>query len=402
MRPFHKIFTAAFLLSAAVLPDLARADEAPPAVKAFLANLERQTSVKPSYDALKADGGGNVTITNLTLSQPAAGESPAYSVKMAEVVFSGITEQGQSLYEVGKASFSNTTLEVIGKDFTFSAAIPQAAAEGWYIRALGANPTPVEELLATSSFARTMNSGKITLAAGGHTVSIDGVDTSWNGDPNTGAGTFNMKVSNIAIPEGAITPMDPAGMWKQLGYSGIGLDITSMADMKLTGERLGYTFNVGVTGRDIGSLSFGASLQDIPMDAYDALMKAQMEGKEPDYAALSPQLQNVVVNGATLRFEDASIVNKRLPLAAAAQGMDEKTLRASIPPMVQLTLVQFQNEAFTKQVVEAVTAFFNAPKSLTLAARPAGPLKISDLTTMDPNKPGEAISKLGLSVTAND
>ena len=77
MRLFHKIFTAAFLLSAAVLPDLARADEAPPAVKAFLDNLERQTKVKPGYDALTSDGSGNTTLTNLTLSQPAQGETPA-------------------------------------------------------------------------------------------------------------------------------------------------------------------------------------------------------------------------------------------------------------------------------------------------------------------------------------
>lgn len=402
MRLFHKIFTAAFLLSAAVLPDLARADEAPPAVKAFLDNLERQTKVKPSYDALKTDGSGNVTLTNLTLSQPAQGETPAYSMKMGEVVFSGIAEKGPSLYEVGKASFSNTTLQVVGKDVNISAAIPQAAAEGWYIRALGPTPTPVEELLATSSFARKMSSGKITVTAEGQTVTVDGVDANWNGDPNTGAGAFNMTVNNIAIPESAVTLMDPAGMWKQLGYTGLNLDLSTMSDMKVTGDKLGYGFKLGVTGRDIGSLSFGAELQDIPTAAYAALMKAQMEGKEPDYAALTPQLQSVQVNGATLRFEDASIVNKLLPLFAAAQGMDAATLKASIPPMVQLTLVQFQNEAFTKQAVEAVTAFFNAPKSLTVSAKPPAALKISDLAVMDPNKPGEAISKFGLTVTAND
>jgi hypothetical protein len=84
------------------------------------------------------------------------------------------------------------------------------------------------------------------------------------------------------------------------------------------------------------------------------------------------------------------------------QGMDEKTFRASIGPMVQLALVQFQNEAFTKQATEAITAFFTDPKSLTLTAKPATALKVSDFATMDPNKPGDAISRLGLSVTAND
>ena len=128
---------------------------------------------------------------------------------------------------------------MVGKDVNISAAIPQAAAEGWYIRALGPTPTPVEELLATSSFARKMSSGKITITAEGQTVTVDGVDANWNGDPNTGAGTFNMTVNNIAIPESAVTLMDPAGMWKQLGYTGLNLHLSTMSDRKVTGDKLG-------------------------------------------------------------------------------------------------------------------------------------------------------------------
>jgi hypothetical protein len=115
-----------------------------------------------------------------------------------------------------------------------------------------------------------------------------------------------------------------------------------------------------------------------------------------------PQMQGMLLNGASLRFEDQSLVNKLLPLAAAMQGMDEKTLKASIGPMVQLALVQFQNEAFTQQAMAAVNAFFAAPKSLTLTAKPATPLTVSELSVMDPNKPAEAITRLGLTVTAND
>ena len=51
--------------------------DAPPAVQAFLTNLERQTSIKPVYEGLTVDGSGNVTITNLTLAQPAAPTRPA-------------------------------------------------------------------------------------------------------------------------------------------------------------------------------------------------------------------------------------------------------------------------------------------------------------------------------------
>ena len=149
MKLFHKNLAAAVLLSAALIPGLAHADDAPPAVKAFLDNLQRQTSATPAYDSLKVDG-SNVTITNLSLTKPAKDDDPAMSVKTAEVDFTGITDQGNSLWQIGKASFTNTSVQLIGKGSNLSITIPGATAEGWYVRALPSTPTPKDELLSPS------------------------------------------------------------------------------------------------------------------------------------------------------------------------------------------------------------------------------------------------------------
>lgn len=399
MRPVHTFLMFAFLASVAGFP--AEAADSPPAVQAFLANLERNTRIKPVYDELKDDGNGNITLTNLTLAKPASGDMPGVSVKLTDVTFSGITEEAPQLFQVGKAAFNNITLEVQGEG-GFTATIPQLGAEGWYIRQLGDNPAAMDQLLATSTFARKITSGKVNIGAAGQALTIDGVESTWDGDPKTGAGTFNVKVSNIAIPEALMALMDQGGMLKQLGYTSLNLDVSTMSDMKVTDEKVSYGFEFGLSGRDIANVKLGASFSDIPLAAYTEILKANSEGKEPDFNALMPQLQEVIVNGASFRFEDASIVNKILPMAAAMNGMDEQTLRASIGPMVQLTLVQLQNEAFAKQAMEAVTSFFAAPKSLTIAAKPATPLKVSEVMTMDPNKPGEAITRFGIAVTAND
>ncbi|WP_395660216.1 hypothetical protein [Aestuariivirga sp.] len=400
MRTFHTLFALA-LITATALPGLAQAADAPPAVQAFLDNLERQMSGKHAYEGITTDGNGNATITNLTLAVPADGASPGLNLKVGEVTFSGISEQGQALYQVEKANFSNLSMEVSGAD-GFSISVPQSSAEGWYIRALGENPTPVDQLLATSSFARKISSGQINLNAGGQSIAVDGVQSTWDGDPNTGAGTFSINVNNIAIPEAALALMDQGGMLKQLGYTSLNLDFTTTGDMKLTGDKVSYRFDVGINGRDIAKLSLGASFADIPLAVYAQLLSAHTEGKEPDYAALLPQMQQVLLNGASLRFEDQSLVNRLMPMAAAINGMDENTLRASIGPMLQLALVQFQNEAFAQQAMAAVNAFFANPKSLTITAKPAASLSVAQLSAMDPNKPGEAITKLGLTVTAND
>jgi hypothetical protein len=401
MKLFHKTLAAAALLSAALIPGFAHADDAPPAVKAFLDNLQRQTSATPAYDSLKVDG-SNVTITNLSLTKPAKDADPAMSIKTAEVDFTGITDQGNSLWQIGKASFTNTSLQLIGKDSNLSITIPGATAEGWYVRALPATPTPKDELLSTLTFANKMSSGPITITSSGQTLKIDGIDTTWNGDPATGMGKFSLKVSNFAVPEATLAAFDTGNMWKQLGYSGLNFDITTDGDLTPTGDNLAYSFNLSLGARNVGSLSLNAAVDNLPVAAYAQMLKDQMAGKGINFAAMSPQLQGVEIKGGSLRFDDASITNKMLPLIATMQGMDEKVLLASIPPTVQLTLVQFQNETLTKQAVDAVTKFLADPKSLMVSLKPVAPMKVSDISALDPAKPGDAISKLGVTVTANE
>ena len=401
MTLFHKILTAACLSSAALIPGLAQADDVPPAVQAFLDNLQRQTSAKPSYDSLKVDG-GNVTITNLSLTKPAKDADPAMSLKTAEVDLTGITDQGNSLWQIGKASFTNTSVEIIGKDANLSIAIPGATAEGWYIRSLPANPTPKDELFSTLTFANKMNSGPITITTSGQTLKIDGIDTTWAGDPTTGMGKFSLKLSNLAIPEATLTAVDTANMWKQMGYNGLNFDVATDGDLTPSGDNLAYSFNLTLGARNVTSLSLHAAVDNLPVSAYVQMLKDQMAGKGIDFAAMAPQLQGVEIKSGSVRFDDASITNKILPLIAKMQGMDEKVLLASIPPTVQLTFVQFQNEALTKQAVDAVTAFLADPKSLMLAIRPTAPMKVSDFNTLDPAKSGDAITKLGVTVTANE
>ena len=402
MRLFHKMFAAAWLASAAAFPGLAQAADAPAAVQAFLANLERQTAAKPSYEALKDDGSGNVTITNLTLSKPAQGEDPALTLKVGEAGFSGISEEGPAHFLIGKANFANASVSLKGKDVDFTISVPTVSAEDWHIRSTDTTPSSEEELLASTTYAKQMSAGPLTITTGGQTVGIEGIQTNWTGNPDTGAGTYAMKVSNIALPAALVSQLDQGGMLKQLGYDSLNLDIATQGDLTRNGEKLGYAFNIGITGRNIATLRLGVSLDDIPLAAYVDVLKAQTEGKQLNLDTLTPQLQNVALKSATLRFEDASIFKKALPLIAAMQGMDEKTLVASIPPTIQLQLIQLQNEAFAKQAVDAVTAFLADPKSITLSLKPGQPMTFSAITTLDPTKPAEAVTKLGLSVTSND
>ncbi len=403
MRVSHKLFTIACLASVSfAVPAFAQEEEAPAAVQAFLDNIETQMGAEVDYESVDEDGSGNVVLKGLSVTKPAKGEEPGLTMKIGETAFNDISEEGDTLYKVGSASFKDTTVDVTGKDFSFSMSMPEGTAEDWFIRETPENPTPEQAMMAGSALARKMTGGKMTFTAMGQSVTADGLEATWDGDPNTLAGTYTMKVTNIAIPEQVVTMMDPSGMLKQLGYSSLSFDVSGDGTTTKTGDNFGYTINTAISGRDMAGIKLGISASDIPMAVFAELQKAQAAGTEPDFNALMPQIQNISFNSASLRFEDASLTKKLLPMLAAMQGMDEKTLVASVGPMMQMGLMQLQNEAFATQAVAAVNAFLSDPKSLTVAAKPAAPVKVSDFMAMNPNAPGEAITKLGVSVSAND
>ncbi len=403
MRLSHKILIATFMASAAlILPAQAQEEELPDAVQAFLDNLERQSQAAVDYEDVEDDGNGNVTLKGLTISKEAKGEEPSMDVKIGTLAFNGISASGDSAYLVDKAVMSDMTLDVKGKDFAFNAAMPEGQAEGWYIHEVGENATAKDKMLASSAMAKKTHLGKMTFSAMGQSITVDGIDSTWDGDPSTGSGKFTAKISNIAIPETLLAQADASGMLKQLGYTSLSFDIMADGTSAVGEKAMDYAMNVGIAGKDIATLKFGFGANAIPLALFEEMQTAQTEARQPDLEKLMPELQSVEVTGASFRFEDASITKKVLPMIAAMQGMDEKALVASVGPMMQMGLMQLQNEAFAKQAMDAVSAFLAEPKSITLSAKPAAPLKVSDFMAMNPQAPGEAITKLGLTVSAND
>jgi len=396
----HTFLLICLATTALSLP--ARADDVPPVVKAMIDNWASQLQVKPTYESLNDDGSGNITIKKLTVAKPAAGEDPAMNLVIDEVDLKGVTDEGDNVYQIASIAVDNMAFDVTGPQGKFAVSMPSGSAEGVYVKDAGSNPTPEDALRAAMTVAKKVSTGKVTIDAMGQTVTSDGYESTWDGDPKTGAGTFSTKVSNIVIPEGVISMMDQQGILKQLGYSGLTFDLTGDGKMDVNSGKLGLDYNFGLIGKDMGNLRFGFGVADVPIAAYAELQKSQQTGAPPDFTAMMPELQSVLVNGLTFRFEDSSITKKLLPLIAAMQGTTADALVANAGAMVQLGTMSLNNPAFSTQVVTAVNNFLKDPKSITVSLKPAAPLKVQELMTLNPNNPGEAITKLGVTVTSND
>ena len=113
-------------------------------------------------------------------------------------------------------------------------------------------------------------------------------------------------------------------------------------------------------------------------------------------------VQAIQLSRLLFRFEDQSITKRILPLAAKMQGIDQQTLIANAAAIVQLSLMPLKNQAFTQEAMTAIVGYLKDPHSITLSAKPAAPVTIMQVMSVDPNNPGAAIDRLGVSIRAND
>ena len=395
---------AAFLLLAATaLTGPAQAQDVPPVVSAIFKSWETQLRATPAYDKIETDSSGKVTISNLVATVGAQDRSTAIKLSIGSIALENVAPEVNGLIAVGAATFSDTKMEMAGPDNkSVVIEVPTSSLEEWHVSVPGGNPTPLQSFRASMWIAKKMTSGEIKVTAEGQSFMAKGVESSWSGDPLTGAGKTTMSLTDLVIPEAALAMLDPSGQLKALGYSDITLNMTGDGELSVAGDNFGMNGTFGVSSKDMAGFTFSYGASDIPIAVMAELQTAQKTGRPPDFNMLMPQLMNVTLSGFKMRFEDASITKKVLPLIARMQGMDEAAMVANAGAMMQLSLMQLKNQAFTDQVVGAVNTFLKDPKSFTISLAPAAPIKVQQVMTLDPTNPGAAIDLFGASVTAND
>jgi hypothetical protein len=397
-KPCKRLLLLCFVTTALSAP--AYADENPAIVDLLLKNIERQTQIKPTFESAEEDSDGNVTISNMSF-KPAAGDTV---MTVEEVSLEDVSDPEDGMTTIGSATFSGIKIEsksADGKPVTVE--MPEGSVEEWYVKDAGDAPTPLDAVRASMTIAKKMSSGKVSITSDGQTVTSDGYEATWDGDPATGSGTWDAKVSSVVIPAALVALADPSGTMKNLGYGDLTFSMTGGGKTTIDADNMGMDFNFTLAGKDMAAIKVAMNADKIPLAVYAELQKAQANGKEPDMQAFMPQIQGISFGGFSLRFEDASITPKLLPMIAAMSGMGtQEQLVANAGAMAQVGLMQLNNPEFTNQVVGAINTFMKEPKSFTITLKPTAPVTVQQLSTMNPSDPGAAIKTLGVSVTAND
>ena len=124
----------------------------------------------------------------------------------------------------------------------------------------------------------------------------------------------------------------------------------------------------------------------------------QLQAQGATAAQWNQQMMQARLVGLTLTFDDAGLTGHALQALARRSGMPASQLRAALVQTLQQRGATDGGIGFERQAIQ----FLNDPRHLAIALRPAAPLPLSALATLQaPASPADAIQTLGLSVKAD-
>ncbi len=391
-RPFTLL--SVLLIFVGPVATAAPASEEPPVVRALLDSAAIGAAARPTYRSLDVAANGTITLSDLEVTFQADGEpDTAMSYKVATLILADVKEISAGLFEVGAADWSQMTVTFGGDPL---AAIPVITAKAVFITQPGEEATVLERMRASSVLAEEVVIPEAMVVIAGQSLRIEGLSTSWQGDPMTGAGMARFAAQRIHVPIPAGLIDDEASPLAGSGYSELEFAVAGTTTSTYADEAFGFEFEVRLDGRDIGSLIIDLGADGIPLALFGALDTA-----EPDPDALLPFAQGISFKRAKVRFEDDSLTGRLLSMMAEAEDMDVESFVAGITEGIEMGLEEFLNHKLAREVSASLSAYLNDPKSITFALAPKLPVGFDQIMS-GLDDPLALIELLQVSVTAND
>lgn len=162
---------------------------------------------------------------------------------------------------------------------------------------------------------------------------------------------------------------------------------------------------------DVGSLSLSFALTGYTMDLVKQLqetartMQADANNEQAQQAAgiaMFGLMQQMSFQRAQISFEDAGITKRGLDYAGKQQGSNGEQMAQMVKGMLPILLAQAKLGALQNEISEAVNAFIDDPKNLTISAEPEKEVPFPMIMGAAMGAPESVPALLGVSVTANE
>lgn len=320
---------------------------------------------------------------------------------LGDVTFNDVEEADDGGYYAGSVTFQNVDMSKDGGRLT---------VKDIQIDGLSIPGTPSVDSIDGMILYESAHTGAIVFEQGGKRVfQVEKIE------------------SNVEIAD------DSATIGSDTSFSGIWADLSDVKDPKgqETINKLGLTNingNIAVKGswaaktgkidmtefsidaRDIGKINLSLSMSGYTQQLMKAIQDAtKAAAANPDKKAgdaalgmtMMGLLQQLSFNGASLRFDDASITKRLLDYFGKEQGVTGDQFAQSLKGMVPIMMAQLNVPDLQNQVSAAVTKFLDDPKNIEIKAAPAAPVAAPMIMGAAMGAPQTLPQVLGVSVNAN-
>ncbi|MCK7614826.1 hypothetical protein [Roseibium sediminicola] len=375
---------AVSLIAIQVSPALAFDPTGNEIADAFLSLLDAEEGTVESYGSVEGSG-GTVTIGDIVVTKD--GDDDSRVTIATTTLTDGAIQEGGRL-KLGSLGLEK--LELTADDGGMSLAslnvtdllLPSPAE-------MEADTPPVgpgyKTLEATAIEIRNED-GKVADIAK-ISSSIDGMD----GDLPT-AGQFAVTGATVDVKQ---LEAKETKTLTDLGYETLTVDLAGSGKWDPEAATLVIP-EMKIDAKEAASLSVSLSLGGVTRDVV-----TQLNAKSDKPEEAMALLQNVTVDNAKIRLNDASLTGRILDQEAQKAGVETPQYVAGLTGSLPLMLGMLQNKELESQVSAAVTQYLNTPGSLELTAAPSAPVPLSQIMGTAMLAPQMIPQILSVGITAN-
>ncbi|MGR9452915.1 hypothetical protein [Rhizobium leguminosarum] len=346
----------------------------------------------------KADADGDtVTATGV---QVGSSSLPGDTLKIGDLTFEGVEEIEGGGYHAKTVSLPD--IDISQEEGRFSA--KEIQITGLTIPANATGDTLNDILLY-----ETVSTGPIALNIKGKDVlAIESIES--NLERQDGGFSYDANVAGLKADLSQVEDANAKEAIEKLGLTTLDGTVTMKGIWEIESGKVAvdeYAFDF----KNIGRLNFAVDFSGYTLGFIKSLQEAvktaeanpnKEEANQAVGLAMLGLMQQLTINSASIRFDDASITKKALDYAGSQQGVTGDQLAQSLKGLVPMMMAQLNMPELQNQVSAAVNAYLDGPKSLTISAAPEKPVPVPMIIGAAMGAPNTIPSVLGVKVTAND
>ncbi|MCO5065639.1 MAG: hypothetical protein M9924_14660 [Rhizobiaceae bacterium] len=397
MHHSHRVFaSAAFAMSLMAFSTESGFAQDANAVAQRLKDALAYQGVEIGWTGVSGSG-SQVVLDGVTYGVPGAAEK----INIGKVTLDAVVENGGG-YTIGTMSFPAVSLTEHGMGFKMTAAT---------LSGVQLPPPDGKDYMSNMIYYESGMIDRAELSLGGKQVAlVENMHFNMT-PPTSGPMSFTAATDKFTADLTALPDPKAKATAQALGYEQITGTMQMAGNWNPQDGRLAlsqYDIAVDDAGKLGMTFDVGGYTPEF-LQTMQELSKKMGENPDPNaHMAEAMQIMNLVqalvLNGASIRFDDASITNKVLNFVAQQQGADPAQLKEQTKTIIPFLLASspIKDEALKKNIAEAVAAYLDNPKSLTVRAKPATPQPFAILGALGQADPGSLPTALGLSVSANE